>query len=243
MPLNMQNRIQILSTRPLHETMLQEAIQAGIDIDELSFIQTTPIQAIALQNEIDEALLQSITTIFTSMNAVEVVAAQIKEKKPNWKIYSIGTTTQQLVVKYFGQDAVEGTANDAAALAKLIVEDQPKEKLIFFCGDQRREELPEILKQNSLEVKEIIVYQTTTIKHRIQKIYDGILFFSPSGVESFFSNNQLTEKTILFAIGNTTAKEIKKYSNNEIVISDEPGKEKLASKMIDFFNQTLNNLG
>ena len=89
---------------------------------------------------------------------------------------------------------------------------------------------------NSFEVKEIIVYQTTTIKHSIQKLYNGILFFSPSGVESFFCNNQLTEKTILFAIGNTTAKEIKKHSDNQIVISDEPGKEKLASKMIDFFN-------
>jgi uroporphyrinogen-III synthase len=170
------------------------------------------------------------------MNAVEAVADQIKEKKTNWKIYCIGTTTQQLVVNYFGQDAIAGTANDAAALAKLIIEDQPKGKLIFFCGDQRRDELPEILAQNSLEVKEIIVYQTTAIQHRIQKLYEGILFFSPSGVESFFSNNQLTKKTILFAIGNTTAKEIKKHSNNQIVISNEPGKENLARKMMEYFN-------
>jgi uroporphyrinogen-III synthase len=55
-------------------------------------------------------------------------------------------------------------------------------------------------------------------------------------VESFFSNNQLTKKTILFAIGNTTAKEIKKHSNNQIVISNEPGKENLARKMMEYFN-------
>jgi uroporphyrinogen-III synthase len=232
----MQNRIQILSTRPLHETLLQEAKQAGIDIDELSFIETNPIQSPTLQSEIDEALQQSITAVFTSMNAVEAVADQIKEKKTNWKIYCIGTTTQQLVVNYFGQDAIAGTANDAAALAKLIIEDQPKGKLLFFCGDQRRDELPEILQQNSIKLKEIIVYQTTAIQHRIQKLYEGILFFSPSGVESFFSNNQLTKKTILFAIGNTTAKEIKKHSNNQIVISNEPGKENLARKMMEYFN-------
>ena len=236
MPFNMQNRIQILSTRPLHETLLQEAKQAGIDIDELSFIQTSPIQSLPIQREIDEAFQQSITAVFTSMNAVEVVADQIKENKLSWKIYCIGTTTQQLVVNYFGQDAIAGTANDAASLAKLIIEDQPKGKLIFFCGDQRRDELPEILQQNSIKLKEIIVYQTTAIQHQIQKLYDGILFFSPSGVESFFSNNQLTKKTILFAIGNTTAKEIKKHSDNEIVISDEPGKENLARKMMAYFN-------
>jgi uroporphyrinogen-III synthase len=55
-------------------------------------------------------------------------------------------------------------------------------------------------------------------------------------VESFFSSNQLTQKTILFAIGNTTAKEIKKHSNNQIVVSDEPGKENLARKMMEYFN-------
>ena len=236
MPFNMQNRIQILSTRPLHETLLQEAKQAGIDIDEISFIETTPIQSPSLQSEIDEALQQSITAVFTSMNAVEAVADQINGKKPCWKIYCIGTTTQQLVVNYFGQDAIAGTANDAAALAKLIIEDQPKGKLLFFCGDQRRDELPEILQQNSIKLKEIIVYQTTAIQHRIQKLYEGILFFSPSGVESFFSSNQLTQKTILFAIGNTTAKEIKKHSNNQIVVSDEPGKENLARKMMEYFN-------
>jgi uroporphyrinogen-III synthase len=236
MPFNMQNRIQILSTRPLHETLLQEAYQVGIDIDELSFIETTPIQSLTLQIEVDEAFQQSITAIFTSMNAVEAVAEQIKEKKPSWKIYCIGTTTQQLVVNYFGQDAIAGTANDAAALAKLIIEDQPKGKLIFFCGDQRRDELPEILQQNSILLKEIIVYQTTALKNLIKKQYEGILFFSPSGVESFFSNNQLTKKTILFAIGNTTAKEIKKHSNNQIVVSDEPGKENLARKMMEYFN-------
>ena len=236
MPFNMQNRIQILSTRPLHETLLQEAKQAGIDIDELSFIETSPIQSLPIQREIDEAFQQSITAVFTSMNAVEVVADQIKENKPSWKIYCIGTTTQQLVVNYFGQDAIAGTANDAAALAKLIIEDQPKGKLIFFCGDQRRDELPEILQQNSILLKEIIVYQTTALKNLIKKQYEGILFFSPSGVESFFSNNQLTKKTILFAIGNTTAKEIKKHSNNQIVVSDEPGKENLARKMMEYFN-------
>ena len=236
MPFNMQNRTQILSTRPLHETLLQEAKQAGIDIDELSFIETSPIQSLPIQREIDEAFQQSITAVFTSMNAVEVVADQIKENKPSWKIYCIGTTTQQLVGNYFGQDAIAGTANDASALAKLIIEDQPKGKLIFFCGDQRRDELPEILQQNSILLKEIIVYQTTALKNLIKKQYEGILFFSPSGVESFFSNNQLTKKTILFAIGNTTAKEIKKHSNNQIVVSDEPGKENLARKMMEYFN-------
>ncbi len=236
MHFKMENRIQILSTRPIQQSLIKDARDAGIDIDELTFIETNPIQSKLVDKEIENTLKETATVVFTSMNAVEVVGNQIKENQPNWKIYCMGTTTQQLVVKFFGQNLIEGTANDAASLAKQIIKDQPKEKLIFFCGDQRRDELPELLKQHSIEAKETIVYETTAIHHLIQKQYDGILFFSPSAVESFFTNNKVVENTVLFAIGNTTAKELKKYSNNKIVISNEPGKENLAKTMINFFN-------
>ena len=236
MRFKMENRIQILSTRPIQQSLIKDARDAGIDIDELTFIETNPIQSKLVDKEIENTLKETATVVFTSMNAVEVVGNQIKEHQPNWKIYCMGTTTQQLVVKFFGQNLIEGTANDAASLAKQIIKDQPKEKLIFFCGDQRRDELPELLKQHSIEAKETIVYETTAIHHLIQKQYDGILFFSPSAVESFFTNNKVVENTVLFAIGNTTAKELKKYSNNKIVISNEPGKENLAKTMINFFN-------
>jgi uroporphyrinogen-III synthase len=80
-----------------------------------------------------------------------------------------------------------------------------------------------------------VVYQTIEVPHKISKEYYGILFFSPSGVRSFFKVNKLESKTILFAIGNTTANEIKKISSNKIIISDEPGKENLVQTAIDFF--------
>jgi len=81
-----------------------------------------------------------------------------------------------------------------------------------------------------------VVYQTLATPHKIQKDYFGVLFFSPSAVQSFFSKNKVKDRTILFAIGNTTANEIKKYSNNKIIISDEPGKENLVQKMIEYFS-------
>jgi uroporphyrinogen-III synthase len=73
------------------------------------------------------------------------------------------------------------------------------------------------------------------VKHKIEKTYHGILFFSPSAVQSFFSNNKISDQTILFAIGNTTATEIKKYTNNKIITGDEPGKENLVTEMIRYY--------
>ena len=231
----MEATINILCTRPLEDSLVKEAKQKGIAIDMLSFIETEPIQNINVQQEVEQALLQSATIVFTSMNAVDAVVNYKEEHQPDWRIYCIGTTTNKLVKNYFGEETIAGTANSAAELAELIAADRYDEEVIFFCGDQRRDELPDILRNNDIEVNEIVVYQTIAVPHRVEKKYNGILFFSPSAADSFFSNNKVVGQTVLFAIGNTTATVIKKYSNNKIIISDEPGKENLVGKMMEYF--------
>ena len=230
-----QNKIFILSTRPIDAPLINEARHQNIEIDILSFIETVPIRSIEVQQEIENALLKSSAVVFTSMNAVEAVANELDGHQPDWRIYSIGNTTRQLVKKYFGEEAIAGSAESAAELAELIVEEDNSDDIFFFCGEQRRDELPDILRSNDIDVNEIVVYQTIQVKHKIEKTYHGILFFSPSAVQSFFSNNKISDKTILFAIGNTTATEIKKYANNKIITGDEPGKENLVTEMIRYY--------
>jgi len=230
-----QNKIFILSTRPIDAPLINEARHQNIEIDILSFIETVPIRSIEVQQEIENALLKSSAVVFTSMNAVEAVANELDGHQPDWRIYSIGNTTRQLVKKYFGEEAIAGSAESAAELAELIVEEDNSDDIFFFCGEQRRDELPDILRSNDIDVNEIVVYQTIQVKHKIEKTYHGILFFSPSAVQSFFSNNKISDKTILFAIGNTTATEIKKYANNKIITGDEPSKENLVMEMIRYY--------
>jgi uroporphyrinogen-III synthase len=229
------SKISILSTRPVNESLIEAALQQNIETDVLSFIETAAIQSIEVQQEIEQVLLQSATVIFTSMNAVEAVADELHDQLPNWNIYSIGTTTSELVKQYFGEKSLAGTADSAAALATLIAAETSDTEVIFFCGDQRRDELPDILRKNDIDVHEIVVYETVAVPHKVEKPYHGILFFSPSAVESFFSVNKVKEQTILFAIGNTTAKAIRKFSNNKIILSNEPGKGHLFRKMMDYF--------
>ena len=231
-----QNKITILSTRPIDEHLINEAAKQNINIEVFSFIATEPIDDLDTYNEIEIALTETATIVFTSMNAVEAVALHVHDYGPDWKIYCIGNATRKLVAEQFGDNSITGTANDATELAQKIIEDDV-DQVIFFCGDKRRDELPALLREHEIEVIEIEVYETKSIPHKIDKAYNGILFFSPSAVESFFLNNKLQERTILFAIGNTTANEIKKYSRNEIVISDEPGKRNLVENAINFFNK------
>ncbi|MEO6404829.1 MAG: uroporphyrinogen-III synthase [Ferruginibacter sp.] len=226
--------IKVLSTRPLEEDILEAAISKGIDLEIKSFIKTELIENIEVQQEIAHAFTLITSVVFTSMNAVEAVALFILEEQPGWKIYCIGNTTKQLVEKYFGKDAIAGFADNAATLATLIVADEPLE-VVFFCGNQRRDELPNVLRSNGIEVDEIVVYETIEIPQKLKGSYNGILFFSPSAVKSFFGVNKINDSTVLFAIGSTTENEIKKYTTNKIIIADEPGKENLAEKMIEYF--------
>lgn len=231
----MQNSLSILCTRPLEEKLVEEARSNSIDIDIIPFIETEPIESVEVQQEIEYVLSLQTTVVFTSMNAVEAVAANIIDEQPAWKIYCIGFTTTALIRKYFPFSEIVATADNAADLATLIVDGQLSDEVVFFCGDQRREELPEILRKHKIAVNEIIVYQTISLPQKVRKNYIGILFFSPSAVDSFFEMNKVTEHTVFFAIGNTTASSIRKYNNNRILVADEPGKENLVRKMIEYF--------
>ena len=144
-----------------------EAAESGIAIEIESFIETEPIQSIEVQQEIENALLQSAVVVFTSMNAVEAVATYSDEQQPDWDIYCIGTATKRLVAEHFGEHAIAGTASDASELAELIIKEGMSDEVIFFCGGQRRDELPSILNDAGIEVDEIAVYQTIEVPHII----------------------------------------------------------------------------
>jgi uroporphyrinogen-III synthase len=234
---NMPDKITILSTRPLETALLEAAKAKDINIDIVSFIDTTAINTGSTKEEIKKVLTQPANIVFTSMNAVQAVANQLNGEAPAWNIFCIGNTTRELAAKYFGDTAVRGTGANALALADNIIADRSIKQVIFFCGDQRREELPGRLRQHGVTVQEIIVYHTTSTPHKINKLYDGILFFSPSAVQSFFYGNPVQSSTIMFAIGQTTADAIKNFTDNTLVISDKPGKEDLVKRMFEYFKK------
>jgi uroporphyrinogen-III synthase len=231
-----ENKIQILCTRPVNDSLIREALRKNIVVDIVPSIETEPIQSVQVQQEIELAFIQSTTVIFTSMNAVEAVAAEAEGQNPDWNIYCIGNTTRQLIIEYFGEEKIRGTANSAAELAELIVEEKSTDEATFFCGDQRRDELPGILRANDIEVTEVVVYHTIPVPKKAIKRYHGILFFSPSAVDSFFKLNKADKQTILFAIGNTTANAIKKYSESKIIISKIPDKKHMIQEVVNYFS-------
>lgn len=229
----------ILSTRSLTPALLEQAAGKGILIDTVAFIATEPVVDALLHQQIQQLSRRPIVAVFTSMNAVEAVAQQLglPAGVALWQLYCIGYATQQLVRQYFGEDCIAGTAASASALADTMTQQHDLREVFFFCGNQRRDELPEKLQEKGIRVNEYIVYRTILTPHRVEQIYDGIIFFSPSAVHSFFPVNTLPEDTLLFAIGQTTADTIRTYTSNRTILSESPEKEALIRQMIDYYNK------
>jgi len=243
------NKISILSTRPLGTALTGQAAAKGIAIDTLSFIETAPVRDPALDSRIRGLSRETLAVVFTSMNAVEAVAGSLRSSAEgsapgfagisgHWRIFCIGGATRQGVEENFGEASIAGTALSAGELADVIIRAKVPE-VCFFCGDQRRDELPEKLKKAGIGVREIGVYTTNPTPQRLDKMYEGIVFFSPSAADSFFSLNKPAPETVLFAIGPTTADAIRRHCTNPVICSVSPDKEALIRLAIDHFQSRV----
>jgi uroporphyrinogen-III synthase len=149
-------------------------------------------------------------------------------------VYSIGNATAKTVSQLF-QIPIAGMANDAAALAEVIINANVRE-VYFFCGSMRRDVLPEMLYEANILIHELVVYKTIETPQQVSNDYDAILFYSPSAVHSFFSVNTINTATTLFAIGNTTAAAIQQHTSAKIISAQKPDKHALVQQLIEYFN-------
>lgn len=142
----------ILSTKKLSESQKTLLENNVFSVASEDFIKTKNTD---FKVEVDKDFL-----IFTSQNAVKSVLShkninQIKSKK----CFCVGKKTKQLL-EQSGFDVVH-FSDYAAELAPVICSQYNKNSFIFFCGNLRRETLPEALKNNNISFTEIQVYETT----------------------------------------------------------------------------------
>lgn len=223
----------ILCTRPISRALVQEAATQGIIIEELSFIDTHPVLTEGITNRIREIAGETRTVIFTSMNAVDAVTNMVTAPV-QWNIYCIGNTTRKLILEKLPAATIVATGENAARLAERLVDDGVK-NAVFFCGNIRRDELPNKIRSDGGLVEEVIVYETQERPTTLTKEYDAVLFFSPSAVNSFFSTNKIPKQTEVFAIGKTTAEAIRQYLNKRIIVASVTGKDELVQRAIAHF--------
>ena len=134
----------------------------------------------------------------TSFSAVEL---QFKN------IYCVGRRTKRMVEKRIGK--VTHMAPNAKRLAEYLVEYIDGTEVTYFCSDLRLDDLPNILTENNITVNEVEAYQTKYDAVKLENNVDGIMFYSPSTIDSFLKQNKANG--IAFCIGETTANTAKKH--------------------------------
>jgi hydroxymethylbilane synthase len=145
--------------------------------------------------------------IITSKNAIESLLISVPREQLQFKnIYCVGRRTKRAIEQQIGP--VTFAANNAKQLAKYMVEYMEGLEVTYFCSAIRMDELPDILETNNIKVNEIEAYSTKPTPHKVDAGVEGILFFSPSGVQSFLMQNK--PRKIAYCIGETTAKEASK---------------------------------
>ena len=214
----------VLSTKILTPSQSQLLIQAGLSLRQYNAISVTSI-AHQLPAVIDKA-------IFTSQNAVDSYLKNQSETKIH-QCFCVGEKTGQKL-RENGQNVVK-SVNNASELAHFISNSYENEEFYYLSGTMRRDELPDAIILSKNHIIEIKTYKTELKSVKIDGFFDGIMFFSPSGVASFASANNINE-SIAFCIGETTAESARQITD-KVVVSNSPLVESVIAKTV----KTLKN--
>lgn len=160
--------------------------------------------------------------IFTSQNGAE---AFLKRKIPPQSnpVYCVGNKAKQALENAGWH--VQYTASSAQNLADYFEEISVRGAFLHFTGNLSLNILKDFFADKEIPYQKIEVYRTGLLFPKIHGNYDAAVFFSPSGVRSFAKFNPFAAKN--FAIGATTAGEIKKFTDQPVVFSAENTTEDL----------------
>ncbi len=172
-----------------------------IDSDDFIKINVNRIAPAILKSKIENVII-------TSKNAVESLVSNFSAEELQFKnIYCVGRRTKRLVENRIGK--IKHVEKNANKLAEYLVEYIEGAEVTYFCSDLRLDDLPTILENSNIKVNEVEAYQTKYDAVKIDENIEGVMFYSPSTVQSFMLENKGNK--IAFCIGETTAAEARKH--------------------------------
>ncbi|MEM6641743.1 MAG: uroporphyrinogen-III synthase [Bacteroidota bacterium] len=188
----------------------------NLKIDFRKFIDIDPVGIKEFRKQ-KVNILDHSAVIFTSRNAIDHffrLALESKIEIPtDMKYFCISETTANYLQKYIVIRkrkifTGERTANDLLA----VIKKHKSEKFIFPCSNIRTDHIPDFLTKNGYNWSEATIYSTVAadLSDLDNVTYDIIAFFSPSGIESLYTNfpNFKQNDTRIAAFGPTTSKAV-----------------------------------
>ncbi|MBX7124909.1 MAG: uroporphyrinogen-III synthase [Cyclobacteriaceae bacterium] len=196
---------------------LKLAEKFKLKVDFRPFIQVEPVPLKEFRKQkID--ILQHTAIIFTSRHSVDHFFTICKELKiempPDMKYFCISDQTSNYLQKYIviRKRKIFSGLKDTPELLELIRKHK-SEKFLFPCSDIRKNDIPDYLRANGFDFSEAVMYHTVAADLSDLKnvFYDILAFFSPSGINSLFTNfpEFKQNNTRIAAFGPSTAKAVR----------------------------------
>lgn len=213
--------MRVLATKTLSERSLAYARTLGFDVTCVDFITITKVDY-TFPDSVFDAL------VFTSENAVKYVAENLEKmamlrnaRQPF--VFSLSGKTNEALQKHNIQ--ADFTADNADLLAEKLLASGVK-NILHICGNLALDTLKKAAANNAISYEKLIVYNTEKTPQKLDiSGFFAVFFFSPSGVESFFSVNEMPQNAVCVSIGKTTEKALKSKTQNQILIADKPSAE------------------
>ena len=222
---------EVLSTRNLNKTQKSLLEEAGIraecyDALHISLISTHVPSGFK-------------KFIFTSKNGVKGYLKNLNSLQPSKEItcYCVGEKT----LSYLEENGlyVAKMANNAEELADFLIKNDEKEPFLIFAGNRNRPELRDGFTKNHIPFSEVQVYETDLNPRKFDKAFQYILFFSPSGVQSFLQANS-PEGALALCIGETSAREARKHFSR-VLTAEKPTVDAVLHRLIEINSKHSNS--
>ncbi|WP_027419169.1 uroporphyrinogen-III synthase [Crocinitomix catalasitica] len=189
-----------------------------LKIDFIPFIKIEGVSTREFREQKVE-LASHTAVILTSKTAVDHffrIAEETRFKVPDaMKYFCMSEAVAYYLQKYvvyrkrkifFGRQNIDDLVE--------VLKKHKNENFLLPCSDILRERIPETLEQNKFKYSKLVLYRTVAsdLSDLENVMYDLLVFFSPSGIESLLKNfpDFKQNATKIAAFGPTTANAVKK---------------------------------
>ncbi|MBI1766819.1 MAG: uroporphyrinogen-III synthase [Bacteroidetes bacterium] len=214
----------ILLTKKLSQEHLDLIKSWGWSYDIVEALKISPV-------EIEEIPARAEAWIVSSRNSMHAVKKFIDKAS---FIYCIGDWIKKEIEKLGVKITVKDFENMKSLASDLS--EQNLRNVIYFCGDEHRNELKEGLKNTETKISKVVTHQSAMTFPVIRKEFDAVFVFSPRSAESLLKHNQFSGKTIFGCIGSTTAEYLNSRGISNTFAPSYPDSKKLLEEL----NRTLN---
>ena len=180
--------------------------------------------------------------LFTSQNAVKAFIL-CRKSEPEWLInipvFSVGKKTQQYLSEYRISSHVADEQTGTGIAKKLISTSNKGAHIWHFCGNKKRSETGNHIREAELNYIPIECYETIELLNTgiPQEPFKAVVFYSPSAVRVFAGTDGYQNlRARIIAIGETTANELSSFGLNDSIIPEEPSTEHILHLLTDLYN-------